>query len=139
MNRRDCRPVPLLEADVDWNTAIFFEIATAEDVAHRIAGGADVQARDEDRRTPLYWAANSGSSEAVTVLLDAGADPNSCDAKGNAPLHRAALRGSPEAVTALLGAGADPNKRDARGQHAPAPGCAFRFSRGGLGLACRRG
>ena len=31
----------------NWNTSEFFERATAEDVKHHLASGADVQARDK--------------------------------------------------------------------------------------------
>ncbi|KAF1785163.1 Ankyrin repeat-containing domain [Phytophthora cactorum] len=50
-----------------------------------------------NRRTPLHWAAISGSTEAVDALLKAGADPNFQDAR---------------VVRSLIRAGAEPNLAD---------------------------
>ena len=36
--------------------------------------GADVNARDSAKNTPLHWAAASGGVDAARLLLDAGAD-----------------------------------------------------------------
>ncbi|KAE8999952.1 hypothetical protein PR003_g15377 [Phytophthora rubi] len=65
-----------------------------------------------NRRTPLHWAAISGSIEAVDTLLRAGADPNFQDARGRSPLHWAAKLNKLEVVRSLLAAKADPNLED---------------------------
>ncbi|KAL4160791.1 hypothetical protein PRNP1_001353 [Phytophthora ramorum] len=65
-----------------------------------------------NRRTPLHWAAISGSAEAVDVLLRAGADPNFQDVRGRSPLHWAARLNKLEVVQLLLRAGAEPNLAD---------------------------
>jgi ankyrin repeat protein len=65
-----------------------------------------------NRRTPLHWAAISGSTEAVDALLQAGADPNFQDARGRSPLHWAARLNKLEVVRSLLRAGAEPNLAD---------------------------
>ncbi|KAG7391586.1 Ankyrin repeat and EF-hand domain-containing protein 1 [Phytophthora pseudosyringae] len=65
-----------------------------------------------NRRTPLHWAAVSGSTETVDALLNAGADPNFQDARGRSPLHWAARLNKLEVVRSLLRAGADPNLAD---------------------------
>ena len=57
----------------EWNTQEFFETATVESVTACLAAGADVAARDDQRATPLHWAA--GSSQDVSgpsVLLGPG-------------------------------------------------------------------
>ena len=59
----------------DWNTEAFFQRATAADVSRCLAGGADLEARDEDGWAPLHFAAvHSEIPAVVAVLLDAGAD-----------------------------------------------------------------
>ena len=56
-----------------WNTSEFFENATAEDVAHCLGSGADVQARDKYGCSPLHFAARLGSPDAITALIAARA------------------------------------------------------------------
>ncbi|ETM53236.1 hypothetical protein L914_03274, partial [Phytophthora nicotianae] len=65
-----------------------------------------------NRRTPLHWAAVSGSTEAVDALLKAGADPNFQDSRGRSPLHWAARLNKLEVVRSLIRAGAEPNLTD---------------------------
>ena len=111
----------------DWNTWDFFYQATAADVGRCLSQGADPNARDEDRYTPLLsvlgkavLADLAGADlearadvEVVKVLLAAGADPN---ARGVTPLHGAArLSETPAVVKALLAAGADLEARDEHG------------------------
>jgi hypothetical protein len=55
-----------------------------------IRHGADVNSPDEDRRTPLHRAADSGP-ETVSVLLKHDADPNMYDKWGYTPLAWAIL------------------------------------------------
>lgn len=99
----------------DWNTESFFEGATAADVSRCVAAGADVEARDDDDRTPLHNAAfDSESPSVVKALLDAGADPEARDGRKATPLHWAAFNRLPT-VAALLDAGADLEARDMDG------------------------
>ena len=44
-------------------------------ISHLIKGGADLNLRDVDGRTPLMWASRSGHREAVEILLRKGASP----------------------------------------------------------------
>ena len=99
----------------DWNTAAFFEAAEVSDVTRCLQMGAAPDARDKDGKSPLHFATDNGSAEAVTALLDAGADLDVWDRSGFTPLHRAAAQGSAEVVTALLDAGAAPNVRGETG------------------------
>ncbi|KAG1705323.1 hypothetical protein DVH05_004254 [Phytophthora capsici] len=64
------------------------------------------------RRTPLHWAAISGSTQTVDALLNGGADPNFQDVRGRSPLHWAAKLNKLEVVRSLLRAGAEPNLAD---------------------------
>ncbi len=48
---------------------------------------AAVNAQDDEGRTPLHYACQSGRPESVRLLLDAGADPNLRDRSHCTPLH----------------------------------------------------
>jgi ankyrin repeat protein len=63
-----------------------------------IAGGADVNAVDEEGRTALWYAAREGHVECATALLDAKADVNKADSNGDTPLHEAFYSGLAECV-----------------------------------------
>uniref|UniRef100_M4C0H5 TIR domain-containing protein n=1 Tax=Hyaloperonospora arabidopsidis (strain Emoy2) TaxID=559515 RepID=M4C0H5_HYAAE len=65
-----------------------------------------------NRRTPLHWAAISGSTGAVDALLEGQADPNFQDVRGRSPLHWATQLNKLDVVRSLLRANADPNLLD---------------------------
>ncbi|OWR50190.1 hypothetical protein KGM_214584 [Danaus plexippus plexippus] len=66
-------------------------------------GGARVDVRDADGRTPLLWAASAGSAAAVLTLHQAGASVDDADRDGLTALHCAAARGHTEALETLVG------------------------------------
>ncbi len=68
-----------------------------------VDGGADVNAKDREGRTPLMLAASSDTIplDAIKLLLARGADVNARTPKGESALDFAQTRGS-TAVTALL-------------------------------------
>lgn len=63
---------------------------------------ANLECVDNDRRTPLLWAASSGNIGAVRVLVDHGADLNSSDTNDLGALHCAASHGFIECLEFLL-------------------------------------
>lgn len=69
-----------------------FEILSVGDVYVQFEG-----------ETPLHFAADAGSLDAMQTLLDAGADPNSCeDDEGQPPLMFAILNGHNDAAALLV-------------------------------------
>ena len=81
---------------------------------------ADVNAKDDDGKTPLHWAADyyAGSNDrapAVVALIAAGADINAKTIGGETPLRMAAAQGYFSIVSALIAAGADVNAKGFRG------------------------
>lgn len=78
------------------------------DVADRLLElGADIDARATCDVTPLMYATNANSLEAVSYLLSRGANINACDTDGDTALVEAIFSNSPECVRVLLERGAD--------------------------------
>ena len=99
-----------------WNTEEFFGTATAETVSACLNAGADVAARDDDRISPLHWAAwSNGSPSVIDVLVAAGANLEARNKNDRTPLHNAAWNNkNPAVIEALLAAGADVAARTAK-------------------------
>lgn len=69
--------------------------------------GADMEARNAERLTPLMVAAREGNTRALRALLDAGAEAEALDARRHAALQHAALGAvSVPCIRAILAAGA---------------------------------
>lgn len=69
---------------------------------HLIRLGANLDARDNSRKTPLHWSAYHCSTETFKLMLVSGAEFRSPDEYGRTSLHLAGMAGSMEIVTALL-------------------------------------
>lgn len=54
-----------------------------------LAAGSTVDARDNEQKTPLHWAAVNGYAEAVALLVKHGADPKAKDKWGHTPIELA--------------------------------------------------
>jgi uncharacterized protein len=80
-----------------------------------LAEGADLEARDEDGRTPIFSAVLGNSVGVLGLLLEAGADVNARDDHGWTALHFAASECLPEMARLLVGRGADLNAQDEDG------------------------
>jgi len=77
--------------------------------------GADVDAKNRRRSTPLHWAIHDEAK--VRLLLSKGANVNAKQVQGRTPLYLAAMLGkSASTLRLLLISGADPNLASANGQ-----------------------
>jgi ankyrin repeat protein len=77
--------------------------------------GADVNAPNRRRSTPLHWAIHDEAK--VRLLLSKGANVNAKQAQGRTPLYLAAMLGNGvPTMRLLLSGGADPNLATANGQ-----------------------
>jgi alpha-galactosidase len=86
--------------------------------------GANVNATDAHRSTPLMQACATASADTVRLLLDKGADLKARDDKGFTPLLVAAYSGKAPTVQLLLERGADPNEAD-NDKHTALMGAAY--------------
>ncbi|KAL3201811.1 hypothetical protein MRX96_042827 [Rhipicephalus microplus] len=80
---------------------------TAPVISLLLQNEAKVDIKDKHGFSPLHFASQAGSVDAIQLLLDAGADPNATGLGGIAPLHLAASAGKIAAVRLLLERGAD--------------------------------
>ena len=80
-----------------------------------IAGGANVNARDEYGASIVMRSTDTGNAEIVKALIDAGADVNVANAYKITPLASAAEQGHLDIVRLLLASGAKVNARNTAG------------------------
>jgi len=108
-SRSYCRLAP--SADFPMHQAAF-----AGD-ANELATCTDPDAKDDHGNTLLVWAAESGHTGLINMLVqERKCDVNAVGKSGNAPLHRAASRGHVSAVHALLALRAHPSAYNAKMQ-----------------------
>jgi ankyrin repeat protein len=75
-----------------------------------IEAGADVNAKDNNGSTPLFFCALKGHVEVARALIEAGADVNAKVDNGDngvTPLYVCAQEGHPEVARALIKAGSN--------------------------------
>ena len=85
-------------------------------VKQHLAAGADVNAKDKIRGTPLHYAAAYGHKEIVELLIAAGADVKVKDEDGKTSSHFEAVNGRKVIVELLIAEGADVNAKDEDGK-----------------------
>lgn len=73
-----------------------------------LESGANPNACDVKKKTPLALAAQNGHLNVVEVLLQKGADVG-CESESGTVLFEAAASGNPDIISLLLDSGADPN------------------------------
>ena len=86
-----------------------------EAVKKHLAAGANVNALDSNRQTPLHHAVNSYKKETAEFLIAKGADLNAIDDAGWTPLHLAAWFDMNEIAKLLIAKGADVNAKAVNG------------------------
>ncbi|CAF1504948.1 unnamed protein product [Rotaria sordida] len=85
-------------------------------IVGRGASVNDIDARNDDKFTPLHWAAHAGSLECMHWLLWQSADVDAQTPKGWTPIHIASIRGHDACVQALINNNANSHTRDRRNQ-----------------------
>lgn len=80
-----------------------------------LRGGAEVNAVDRHRNTPLHYASYYGLAGLVEFLIDNGANPNVVNNEHRSPIHYAAAIGRAKICGLLIKGGADVDARDGFG------------------------
>ena len=78
--------------------------------------GANLEALDDDYRTPLHYAAVNDRATAIKILAEFGANLEARDSDNLTPLHFAALNGAEDAIKMLVEFGANLDARDIVGR-----------------------
>jgi ankyrin repeat protein len=94
-------------ADPDPELLAAAEAGDADRVALALRGGADIEARDEHRRTALLLAATHDRLDVARLLVAAGADPDALDDRHDTPWLVTGVTGSVRMLEALLPARPD--------------------------------
>lgn len=93
----------------------------ADAVAIALRAGADIEARDGNRRTPLLLAATFDRVEAARVLVAMGADADALDDRHDTPWLVSGVTGSVDMLEALLPADPDLTIKNRYGGLSPIP------------------
>lgn len=85
-------------------------------IAENYAGTMDINARDNESRTPLHLAVENGSIVAVQILIDAGAKLDAGAKNGSTPLHEAINRNHILIAKKLINQGVNTEATDMEGR-----------------------
>jgi len=88
------------------------ELGSIRQVKHFLDKGVDINAANENGKTPLHLAIFSGKKSIIEFLITNGASVNAKDNSGTTPLHTAAYGNDVEIIGILLNHGADINVQD---------------------------
>lgn len=92
---------------------IFARSGQLNELEYVLGLGGDVNEKDDDNRTALYWAAEKGQTEVVSFLLSRGAAIDIYESEnGYTALTTAAASGHSDIVEVLLDGGADIEDKD---------------------------
>eukprot|EP01062_Namystynia_karyoxenos_P082023 TRINITY_DN9149_c0_g1_i1.p1 TRINITY_DN9149_c0_g1~~TRINITY_DN9149_c0_g1_i1.p1 ORF type:complete len:214 (+),score=80.58 TRINITY_DN9149_c0_g1_i1:80-721(+) len=112
------RTVDERHRESNGKTAFFIAVSKGREkiAAKLLAKGADVNAADASRQTPLHRAVIKGNAELVEWLVAKGAQLNAQDSQGDTPLHYAAIENNKEIGSLLIRAGADKEIKNREGK-----------------------
>ncbi len=96
----------LTAADVNWETA------TEEEVNKAVEKGADINAVDQQEKTPLMKAAEAGNLPVVKAVVEKEAAINKQDQTGKTALMYAAMNGHQQVIDYLLANNIEPKLKD---------------------------
>lgn len=86
---------------------VLARVGTVEELRQEIRGGAKVEWRDDEARTPIIVAAQAGQTQNARYLIRKGAGIDAIDAEGRTALHYACRNRDIKLVEDLIAHGAD--------------------------------
>lgn len=85
-------------------------VGDAKAIAFLLDHGAQIDPRDKNGETPLFWAADGRrTAAAIKVLIARGADVHAVAENERNVMYNAGYNGNAETIAALIAGGADPN------------------------------
>ncbi|WP_454898538.1 ankyrin repeat domain-containing protein [Wolbachia pipientis] len=81
-----------------------------------IKGKAEINAKDNQERTPLHLSIQIGRTDVVNTLIDKKAEINAKDRQGRTPLHLSVQIGRTDVVNTLIDKKAEINAKDNQGR-----------------------
>lgn len=126
LNNKDNRTaITLLTAGKNFNiretklgrTPLMIAVATnnLKLIPELLRGGADINLKDKQSNSALFYAARNGNLDAVKLLLENGASINSANRAGITPLYISIHRLHPNVAQYLIERGADITTLDSQG------------------------
>jgi hypothetical protein len=103
-----------IEVFADQDVFLSIKMGTLDDIKTYLKNGGDVNAKDENGKTLLIWAALIRDADFVKLLIDANADVNQTQ-NGFSALMAAAAAEKPDIVKLLINAHADVNAKNQQG------------------------
>ena len=121
LNHQNTALQQLEQNQYEFSADDFLRAASTGDIPILILfgkAGINVNELDENNRTALMAASNSGQHKVVQLLLGAGADPLMVDVQGQDALMMASANGYTDIARMLLSRGASPDLQTNRGNTA---------------------
>ena len=102
------------QRELDVALRVAAEVGKLEEIRSLLDRGANINAVDAGKWTPLHHASVNGHHQCVELLLDRGANINAVDKYNYTPLHYASVNGHHQCIELLIDRGADKSIKEVR-------------------------
>jgi len=102
------------QRELDVALRVAAEVGKLEEIRSLLDRGANINAVDAGKVTPLHYASHFGHHQCVELLLDRGANINAAGGGLWTPLHLASSKGHHQCIELLIDRGADKSIKEVR-------------------------